>query len=382
MIVKQFEGKGHGLALLLGLLLVGQVPGQEIAWQSDYSKALKEAADRGRLLFVNVGTENCYWCKQLETRTFKDAELLKLITDRCVPLKIDAAKNTYLVQALRVQSYPTLVLAGPDGAILHYKEGFVEAAPLREQLVKSLAAAISPAWMVRDVEAAGKAVASADHAKALALLRNVVEDGRSRPAQVKARKMIQDLEKQAEDQAARARDLASKGKTSEAIASIQQLSKSYPGTLADREGKQLLLKLTSKAEARASDRKRQAEELLRQAQEDYKSRQLLCCLDRCEILSSQYADLPEGPAAEKLANEIKLNPEWTKQACDQLGERLCVLYLALADSWLKKGQPQQAIFYLERIIKMFPGSRQAEAAQVHLTRLRGAPPESEAKRSG
>ena len=60
-----------------------------------------------------------------------------------------------------------------------------------------------------------------------------------------------------------------------------------------------------------------------------------------------------------------------------------MLYLSLADSWLKKGQPQQAIFYLERVIKMFPGSRQAEAAQVRLTRLRGAPPSGgEAKRGG
>src|SRR5579859_925538 len=93
--------------------------------------------------------------------------------------------------------------------------------------------------------------------------------------------------------------------------------------------------------------------------EDYRS-----CLDRCEILSAQYADLEEGSEGEKLAADLKLNPEWARQACEQLGERLSLLYLSLAESWLRKGQPQQAIFYLERVIKMFPGSRHAEMARV------------------
>ena len=361
------------LGFLLLLLAVRPVVAQEIAWRTDYSRALKEAVDGGRPLLVNVGTENCYWCKQLEMRTFKDAELVKLINDRCIPLKLDADKSPSLVQQLGVQSYPTLVFAGPDSTILGFKEGFLEVAPLREQLVKVLAAVGAPDWMMRDFETAGKAVGSADYAKAMSLLRNVVEDGKERPVQVKARKMLQDLEKQAGERAAQAKELVTKGKTSEAIAVINELTKAYPGTAAYREGKQLLLKLTSKSENSIHERKRQAMELLRQANEDYRGRQLLCCLDRCEILSAQYADLPEGAAAENLANEIKSNPDWTKQACDQLGERLSVLYLALADTWLRKGQPQQAIFYLERVILMFPGSRHAEMAKVRMTRLRGSP---------
>ena len=40
---------------------------------------------------------------------------------------------------------------------------------------------------------------------------------------------------------------------------------------------------------------------------------------------------------------------------------------------MKKGQPQQAIFYLDRVIKTFPGTRHADLAQVRLSRLRGTP---------
>ena len=43
----------------------------------------------------------------------------------------------------------------------------------------------------------------------------------------------------------------------------------------------------------------------------------------------------------------------------------------LADPWLTRGQPQQGVFYLERVVKTFPGTRQAEVAQVKLARLQG-----------
>src|SRR5262249_5707758 len=157
-------------------------------------------------------------------------------------------------------------------------------------------------------------------------------------------------------------------------AELDQLTKIYPGTLAARRGTQLRAQLVSKASAAADDeRKRQAAELLRQAREDYRNRHYLCALDRCQDISNRFADLPEATAADQLAAEIKDNPEWTKKASEQLGERLCLLYLSLADTWLKKGQPQQAIYYLERVTKLFPGTRHAELAQVRLARLRGSP---------
>jgi tetratricopeptide (TPR) repeat protein len=227
--------------------------------------------------------------------------------------------------------------------------------------------------MTRDYEAASKASAASDHARAITLLRTVVEDGKDRPIQVKARKLLEEIEKKAARDAEAAGDLALQGKKKEAVAAYTRLNRDFPGTLAARQGRQTLTKLVSKAEAPSDDRQRQAADLLNQAKQDYRGQRYLICLDRCEMLADGYADLPEAKEAGKLAEQIKDNPEWTRTACDQLGERLAVLYLALADSWLKKGKPQQAEFYLERVVKLFPGSRQAELAQARLARLRGAP---------
>lgn len=345
----------------------------EIKWRNDYGRALKEATERGVPLFLNVGTENCYWCKQLDARTFIDPEIAQLLNQRVIPLKLDGNKNPFIVQALRIESYPTLVFAGSDGSILGVKDGFVEAAVLKEQLLKVLASVGTPDWMQRDFDAAGKAVAAADYAKAIALLRNVVEDGKNRPVQQRARALVAELEAQAAKQSAKAKDLLAKGKNAEAIAELEQLTKQYAGTLVALKARQTLTELAARATRVTEDQKKQAADLLRLAREDYSERRFLVCLDRCDEITARFAELPEGVAASKLAAEIKDNPEWTKQAADELSDRLCVLYLALADSWLKKGQPQQAIFYLDRVIKTFPGTRHADLAQVRLSRLRGTP---------
>jgi thioredoxin-related protein len=354
------------------LLLAGAAQGEDINWRSDYNKARQEAAAKGAPLLIDIGTQSCFWCKQLDARTFRDADLVALLNERFVMLKVDAERSPALAAALRIQSYPTLVFAGPDGKITGYQEGFIEAPPLRKRLLEVLAAVAAPDWMVRDFQDAGKAITAANYARALVLLKNVVEDGKARAIQVRARKLIEDLEKQASDRFARARQLAEQGKNSEALEIITDLSKTYAGTQAVREAKRLELTLSSRS-ADSAQRSRQARELLAQARVDYRAQLFLCCLDRCELLSMQYADLPEGTQANQLALEIKGNPEWAKKAADQLAERLSGLYFALADGWLKKGQPQQAIVYLERIVQVFPNSRHAETAQARLVQLRGAP---------
>src|SRR5262249_52206169 len=93
----------------------------------------------------------------------------------------------------------------------------------------------------------------------------------------------------------------------------------------------------------------------------------------CEVLQVTFPDLAEGNEAGQLAGEIKNNPEWMRLACESLTDQLGSLYLNLADTWLKKGQPQQAVLCLEKIVQTLPGTRVAGAAQLRLAQLQGQP---------
>jgi hypothetical protein len=359
--------------------------GQEVAWRHDYSAARQEAAAKGRPLILDFGTENCFWCKQLDARTFRDPEIVRLLNERCVPLKVDAQRNATLANALHIQNYPTLVFASPQGKILGYQEGFVEAPVLKEHLDKAIAASApaaqspaaapaqsaAPEWMAREWEEAKRACDGGDYGRAMALLRHITEDGQDRPVQEQARRKAKEIEDKAGSQCNRARQLAEKGKHGEAVEVLNDLARSYPGTLAAREGGRLLATLASRRISRPTSGGARAQGLLAQAREDYKSGEYLACLDRCEAVMSAFADSLEATEAGQLAAEIKANPEWTKQACERLADRLGMLYLAQAEGWLKRGQPQQAVFYFERVVQAFPNSRHAEVAQGRLLQLQG-----------
>jgi thioredoxin-related protein len=364
-----------GCSLLLLLLPVGAAHAADaIDWRTDYSKARKEAQEKGRPLVIDFSTENCYWCRQLEQRTFTDPTIVALLNDRCVPLHIDAGRVPDLIEKMNIQNFPTMVYASPEGRVLGFQEGFVEAPVLRDQVQRLVNAVAAPEWMTRDYAEAAKAAAQKEYVRALSLLKSIVEDGKERLIQTKARQLMQQLEQEASDRLIAAKKQAERGETVEAAKTAGEVVRQYAGADAARAAADFAATLTSRTtDGGDQQRKVRARDLLAQAREDFRTQQYLCCLDRCEVLIAQCSDLPEGTDAAQLTADIKGNTDWARQACEQMSDRLGVLYLALADTCLKKGQPQQAVFYLERVVQSFPNSRHAEAAQVRLSQIQGQP---------
>jgi thioredoxin-related protein len=362
------------LALSFVLCPLSFVRAEDVDWRSDYSAARKEAAEKGRPLLLDFGFEGCAYCRKLDATTFRDAEVIKRLNASFVPLRIDIEKDPRrLAEQLGLQKYPTVVFATPEGHVLGSIEGYQEPGPFQANLDRVLDVVTNSDWMKRDYEAAGKAIGASDYARAVALLKSIMLDGKDRPVQIKAKQLLQDLEQQAAGRLARARQLADKGQTTEAIDTLTELVRAYAGTQASTEGGVMLTSLTRKPEIKDSERTRRARELLAEAREDYRAQQYLLCLHRCEVLAGTFGDLPEGAEAVQLAGEIKNNPERLRQAADMAGEHLGSLYLALAEACLRKGQPQQAVLWLERVVQTLPNTRQADAAQMRLAQIQGQP---------
>ncbi len=368
----------HRLIICCSLLLMAAswarpASAQEVEWRSDYARARKEAQDKDRPLVIDFSTVNCFWCRQLEQRTFTDPAVITLLNEHCVPLHLDAGAVPELVEKMNIHVYPTLVYAAANGRILGFQEGFIEAPVFRDQVQRTVNAVSAPEWMGRDYEAAQQAVAAKDYPRATTLLKGVMEDGKERPVQAKAKQLLQELEAQAANELKAAQEKAARGQAAAALKATGEVTKQFAGTLASREAADLQATLTARTDAGDQQRKERARDLLAQAHEDYRTQQFLCCLDRCEALISQFAELPEAAEAVRLSSDIKSNPEWAKQAADQMSDRLGLLYLSLAETCLKKGQPQEAVYYLERVVQNFPNSRHAETAQVRLAQIQGQP---------
>src|SRR5262249_54796366 len=155
-------------------------------------------------------------------------------------LRIDANKDAPLAEALRIQNFPTCVIAAPDGKILATQEGFMEALRFHELLQRALASVSNPEWMTRDYQEAVKAIAASDFARAIAPLGGVSGDRGGRRGQVRARQLRGAGERRAAGRRARARQHVDKGQSDEAMARMTELVRTFAGTQAATEAGQML----------------------------------------------------------------------------------------------------------------------------------------------
>lgn len=350
-----------------------------IRWRTDYNAARKEAQEKGLPMVVSISTDDCLYCRKMDATTFKDPAVAALLNARFVPLKMDGNAEPAIVQALRIQMYPTTVIAGADGKIHAFLQGYVTADQLRDSANRAVLAVTTPDWVARDLNEANKAVAAADYTRAVSLLKGITSEAKDSPARTKAVQVLAELEQAAADKLARAKTLEDRGETSAAMDALAGVLKSYAGTTAAADAAGRLTGLASRTEHRDRFRTDRARDLLAQAREEFKTERYADCLERCDHLAAVYPDLPEGKDAAVLAGRIKTDPDRLAAACEQLNDRTAAMYMALADTWIRKGQAKEASACLEKVVRLCPNTRHAEVAQVSLTKLqKGATPATQA----
>jgi thioredoxin-related protein len=340
-----------------------------IVWRTDYNAARKEAVEKGLPLLVVVGTDDCFYCRKLEAGPLREPGVASLVGGGFVALKLDATRSPDLAKALKVQMYPTTVLAAPDGKIHAFIEGFVDADRLSEQLKRTANLVATADWAARDFNEASKALAGSDYARAVTLLKGIVKEAGDKPVGVKAKTILDDIEKIAAAKLTRAKQLEEQGKPQEAMDLLADAVKQFAGTQSASDAAARLAGLAEKPEELEKRRERQARDLLADARDDFRAERLYDCIQKCERISTVYADRPEAKVADALLADIKGHPERLAKACDQMNDRTAAMYMALADSWAKKGQPAEASACLKKVMALCPNSRHADLAQAELTKL-------------
>jgi thioredoxin-related protein len=363
---------------LLGVALLGpQVSTSPAAdppavrWRTDYNAARKEAQDRGLSLFVEVTSDDCLYCRKLEATTLRDPAVVALLTTDFVPLKVNAAHHPELAKAMKVQLYPTMVLAGADGRIHGFLEGYMDADRVTDHMKRTVAVASTADWMARDFQEATKALAVAEYPRAVSLLRGITKEAGEKPVGVKAKQILAEVEGQGAGRLARAKDLETRGLTHEAMDTLTDLMKAYAGTQAATDAATRMAGLADKPETQEKLKLRRARDLLALAKEEFRTQRYYDCLQHCEQIGATFADLPESKEANALAAEVQGNPDRLAAACEQMNDRTAAMYATLAESWMKKGQDKEALACLEKVMKLAPNSRHAEVAQVQLTKIQG-----------
>jgi Protein of unknown function, DUF255 len=357
-----------GLFALAASAVTAQEPAG-IQWRTNYAAAREESEKKNLPLLIYFTRPACIWCDKMKQTTYRDQRILAALNDQVVPLEINAPDQPRLVESLGVTVYPTIILARPD-AQYEKVDGYQEPNILHEKITRVLATLKPNEAISREYDNARKFEGAGEYARAITALRNVLDDNKAKPLQKNAQELLQKIEKRAEERLGQAKDLQAKGKSVEALEALADIQHRFAGLKIAGEAGDLAGSITqANRQVGAELRLKRLRELTAQAEEFYKSKDYIPCLDRCEVINRDYGDLPEAMKAYALAREIKNNPQWMRTAADVMADRLGGMWLDLADSCLKGGQPKEAEFYLRRVVAVFPASRMAESAQIRLNQL-------------
>src|SRR5262249_22315656 len=146
--------------------------------------------------------------------------VVALMNERCVPLKVDPERDgqsANLANYLRIESYPTIVLAMPDGKLLPYIKGYQDAETFHEVLLRFTGNVQAPDSFQRDLQLASQKMQLGEYSVAIPLLRGIIDNPKGRALHAHAQKFLDAIELKAMERLDTARDLHDKGRAQDAV---------------------------------------------------------------------------------------------------------------------------------------------------------------------
>ena len=100
----------------------------EIKWEKDLATAKKKAKEKNLPIMIDVYTDWCTWCKELDKNTYSHKEVID-IAKKMVSVKLNpetSEEGADIAQRYGVQGFPTILFISADGFVLENVGGYVE----------------------------------------------------------------------------------------------------------------------------------------------------------------------------------------------------------------------------------------------------------------
>lgn len=117
--------------------------GTGVSWQRDVAEAAQKAARENKPMLIMFSASWCGPCHRMLDETFANPALSARLARHFVTVLVDADAQTLLVEKLKIEAMPTLLVVNPDRKIVGRFMGFQSAADLDQRLASFVLQPIS-----------------------------------------------------------------------------------------------------------------------------------------------------------------------------------------------------------------------------------------------
>lgn len=99
-----------------------------IKWEKDLATAKKKARDKNLPIMIDIYTDWCSWCEELDKNTYANKEVME-VAKKMISIKLNpetSEEGEEIAQKYGVQGYPTILFINADGFVLENVGGYVE----------------------------------------------------------------------------------------------------------------------------------------------------------------------------------------------------------------------------------------------------------------
>jgi thioredoxin 1 len=108
----------------------------KLPWfEGTYEDALQEAKSKNKLVFIDLWTTWCGWCKRLDKDTYSDDSVAAEMKDIvCFNIDAESKAGVPLAKKFNVRGYPALILLSPDGSYRDQIGGYLKPEEFKREI--------------------------------------------------------------------------------------------------------------------------------------------------------------------------------------------------------------------------------------------------------
>ncbi|MFQ6013676.1 MAG: DUF255 domain-containing protein, partial [Thermoplasmata archaeon] len=90
----------------------------DIRWEEWGEEAFQEAKEAGKPILLDLSAVWCHWCHVMDETSYSDDEIIRLINEDFVPIRVDIDRRPDIRERYNFGGYPTTAFLNAEGEIV------------------------------------------------------------------------------------------------------------------------------------------------------------------------------------------------------------------------------------------------------------------------